>query len=327
MQSCYSLIGYATLCTALLVPSAAVAPAAAAEYPSQPLRFLVPNPPGGATDALARILGQKLGEALRQQVVIDNRAGGGGIIATETASLASPDGYTLLLGFIGPMVVSPALVRTRYDPVRDFAPVTLAAAAQYLMVVNPAVPATLKEFVAHAKSRPGQINYASAGNGSPSHLAAELFKSRAGINLLHVPYKGGAPAATAVLAGEAQLFFGSIPATLPQVKAGKLAALGVTGAARSPVAPEYPTVAELGYPGFEVTSWYGVLVPVRTPVAIVARLNTELLKILRAPDVVELMKRQGLDVIGSTPAEFAAHLKTEVAKWAAVVKTAGIKVD
>ncbi len=316
------------LCLALLGLSAGPLPVSGAQaYPSQPIRFLVPNPPGGASDVLARIVGQKLGDSLGQQVVVDNRAGGGGTIATEAAARAAPNGYTLLLGFIGTLAMAPALLRTPYDPIRDFAPVSLVAASQYLMVAHPAVPKSLKEFVAYAASRPGQINYASAGNGSPSHLAAELFKAATGVNLTHVPYKGGAPAATAVIAGEAQLFLGSIPATLPQVKAGRLHALGVTGARRLPAAPEIPTIAEQGYPGFEVTSWHGVLVPARTPIAIVTRLNSEILKALQAPDVAEQMARQGLDAVGSSPGDFAALLKREVPKWARVVKEAGIKAD
>lgn len=299
----------------------------AAAYPAQPIRLLVPNPPGGATDVLARILGQKLGDALGQPVVIDNRAGGGGIIATEIAARAAPDGYTLLLGFNGNMAYSPALVRTPYDPLKDFAPVALVAASQYLMVAHPSVPKSLKEFVSYAKSRAGQVNYASAGNGTPSHLAAELFKQAAGVTLVHVPYKGGAPAATGVIAGEAHIFLGSIPATLPQVKAGRLHALGVTGASRAATAPEIPTIAELGYPGFEVTAWYGVLVPARTPNAIVARLNAEIIKVLRTPGTAEQMSRQGLETNPSSPQEFAAHLKREVPRWARIVKDAGIKAD
>jgi tripartite-type tricarboxylate transporter receptor subunit TctC len=304
-------------------------PAFAAEttYPSHPLRFLVPNPPGGATDAVARIVGQKLGEAMGQQVVIDNRPGGGGIIATETAARASPDGYTLLLGFNGNLTFSPSLVRTSFDVIRDFAPVSLVASSQYLIVVNPSMPKTLKDFVTYAKARPGQVNYASAGNGSPAHLGAELLKQALGVNIVHIAYKGGAPAATAVIAGEAQLFVGSIPATLPQVKAGKLNGLAVTGRRRITTAPDIATVAELGYPDFELTAWYGVLVPARTPEVIIKRLNAEILKLLRSPDTLEQMGRHGLDPIGSSPAEFAAHLKREVPKWARVVKEAGIKAD
>jgi tripartite-type tricarboxylate transporter receptor subunit TctC len=300
---------------------------AAASYPAQPVRLLVPNPPGGATDAMARIVAQKLGEAFGQQLVVDNRPGGGGIIATELAARATPDGYTLLLGFNGNMVYAPAIVRTPYDPLNDFAPIGLAATSQYLMVAHPSMPKSLKEFVAYAKAHPGKINYASVGNGSPSHLAAELFKQAAGINLVHVAYKGGAPAATAVIAGEAQVFLGSIPATLPQVKAGRLNALGVTGPSRTPSAPDIPTIAELGYPGFEVTAWYGLLAPARTPDAVVRKINADLQRAMRTPDAVEQMTRQGLEPTESTPEVFAAHLKRELQKWRAVVKQAGIKAD
>lgn len=296
-------------------------------YPSRPIRFLVPNPPGGANDVLARILGQKLSEAMGQPVIIDNRPGGAGIIATELVARAMPDGHTLLLGFNGNLAFTPTLRRTPYHPVRDFAPVALVADSQYLMVAHASVPNSLKAFVSYAKSRPGQINYATAGSGSPSHLAVELFKLAAGVNLVHVAYNGGAPAATAVMAGEAQLFIGSVPVTLPHVRAGRLHALGVTGLTRSPIATEIPTIAELGYPGFEVSSWYGVLVPARTPNAVVARLNAEILKLLRLPDAIEQMRRQGLDATGSTPQQFAAHLEREVSKWARVVRESGIKAD
>ena len=305
-----------------------VAPAHAQEYPTRPVRLIVATVPGGGTDAIARILGGKLNELLGQQFVIDNRGGAGGIIGTEIVARAPADGYTLLMGFIASLAMNPALVRTPYDPNKDFAPVSLVADAQYLMTIHPSIPPrTVKDFVAYAKANPGRINYASAGNGTPVHLAAELFKSVAGVNLVHIPYKGGGPAAAAVLRGEAQLIFGSVTATLPQIKAGKLIALGVTGPKRLPGAPEYATIAELGYPGFEITSWYGVLAPARTPFAVVAKLNGAVLSALRAPEVREQMARQGLDPIGSSPAEFAAHLKREVARWARVVKEAGIKAD
>lgn len=300
----------------------------AQEYPSRPVRLIVATVPGGGTDAIARILGSKLSELLGQQFVVDNRGGAGGIVGTETVARSPADGHTLLMGFIASLAMNPALVRTPYDPIRDFTPVSLVASAQYVMTIHPSVPArTLKEFVAYAKSNPGRINYASAGNGTPVHLAAELFKSVAGVNLTHIPYKGGGPAAAAVLSGESQLIFGSVTATMPQIKAGKLIALGVTGPARLPSAPEYATIAELGYPGFEVTSWYGVLGPARMPAAVVARLNAAILNALRVPDVREQMARQGLDPIGSSPAEFAAHLQRETTKWARVVKDAGIKAD
>ena len=298
------------------------------DYPSRPVRLLVPNPPGGGSDAVARILAQKLGERLNQQFVVDNRAGGGGIIANETVARANPDGYTLLLAFIGPVAISPALTKVPYDSVKDFAPVALAAAGQYMLVLHPSVPAkSLKDFVAYAKANPGKINYASAGNGSPLHLAAELFKARAGVNMVHVPYKGGGPATAAILAGEVQAVFGSLTSVVPQIKAGKLTAIGVTGAKRSTLAPEYATIAELGYPGFEMTSWYGVLLPAKSPPAVTAKLNAGINESLQAKDVIDSLKRQGLDATGGTPEVFAAHIKSELAKWAKVVKDAGIKAD
>jgi len=317
------LCGAVPLCMA--VPAQA---AAGDDYPSRPVRLLVPNPPGGGSDAVARILAQKLGERMNQQFVVDNRAGGGGIIANETVARANPDGYTLLLAFIGPVAISPALTRVPYDSVKDFAPVALVAGGQYMLVLHPSVPAkSLKDFVAYAKANPGKVNYASAGNGSPLHLAAELFKSRAGVNMVHVPYKGGGPATTAILSGEVQAVFGSLTSVVPQVRAGKLTAIGVTGAKRSQLAPEYPTIAELGYPGFEMTSWYGILLPARTPQAIVGKLNAAINEALKAKDATDALRRQGLDASGGTPAEFAAHIKSELAKWAKVVRDAGIKAD
>jgi len=314
-----------------LAPVLLTAPAQAAtgdDYPSRPVRLLVPNPPGGGSDAVARILAQKLGERLSQQFVVDNRAGGGGIIANETVARANPDGYTLLLAFIGPVAISPALAKVPYDSVKDFAPVSLVAAGQYMLVLHPSVPAkSLKDFVAYAKTNPGKINYASAGNGSPLHLAAELFKARAGVNMVHVPYKGGGPATAAILAGEVQAVFGSITSVLPQVKAGKLTPMGVTGATRSPIAAEYPTIAELGYPGFAMTSWYGVLLPARAPQTVITRLNGAIVAALQERDAIDNLKRQGLDATGGTPEAFAAHIKSELAKWAKVVKDANIKAD
>jgi tripartite-type tricarboxylate transporter receptor subunit TctC len=297
-------------------------------YPAQSVRFLVPFPPGGGSDAVARILAQELVKGTGQQFIVDNRGGGGGIIANEMAARATPDGYTILLGFIGPMVIAPAMVRTPYDSIRDFIPVSLVAAGQYMMVVHPSVPVnTLKDFVAYAKANPGKINYASSGNGTPLQLAAELFKTRAGIEMTNVPYKGGGPATAAVLAGEVQVLFGSITSVLPQVKANKLVPLGETGATRSPIAPEYPTIAELGYPGFEMTSWYGVLLPAHTPRAVVTRLNAAIVTALRVPDVVEQMKRQGMETIGSSPEEFSVYLKNETEKWAKVVRSANIRAQ
>lgn len=300
----------------------------AQEYPNRPVRLVVASAPGGGTEAIARIVGAKLGESLGQQFVVDMRPGAAGIIGTETVARATPDGHTLLMGFIASLVLTPALVKAPYHPIRDFTPVSLIASAQYMLTINPSVPArTLKEFVAYAKANPGRINYSSGGVGTPVHLSAELFKSMAGVNLVHIPYKGGGPAAAAVLSGEAQVIFGSVTATLPQIKAGKLVALGTTGLKRSAAAPEYATIAEQGYPGFEVTSWYGIVGPARIPAQIVAKLNGAIVHALREPVVRDQMARQGLDPIGSTAAEFAAHLKRETAKWTRVIREAGIKSE
>jgi tripartite-type tricarboxylate transporter receptor subunit TctC len=324
METCRTSFAALMLLAGLAMQCAA----GAQEYPSRPVRLVVATVPGGGTDATARILGSKLTELLGQQFVVDNRGGAGGIVGTETVARAPADGYTLLMGFIASLAMNPALVRTSYDPISDFTPVSLVASAQYVMTIHPTVPArTLKEFVAYAKANPGRINYASAGNGTPVHLAAELFKSVAGVDLTHIPYKGGGPAAAAVLSGESHLIFGSVTATMPQIKAGKLIALGVTGPTRLPSAPEYATIAELGYREFEVTSWYGVLGPVRMPLNVVAKLNTAIVNALRSPQVRELLARQGLDPIGSSPADFADHLKREIATWARVIKKAGIKAD
>jgi tripartite-type tricarboxylate transporter receptor subunit TctC len=311
-----------------LILGAVTEPRAADTYPVQPMRLLVPNPPGGGSDAVARALGMKMTELLGQQVVVDNRAGAGGIIANETVARATPDGYTLLLAFIGPTVISPALMRTPYDSVKDFAPVSLVAAGQYMLCVHPSVPAkTVPEFVKYAKSRSGKLNYASAGPGSPLHLAAELFKQRSGVDMVHVPYKGGGPAVAAALAGEVQVIFGSITGVIPQVKAGKLVGLGATGSTRSALAPDYPTIAEQGFPGFEMTSWYGVLLPAHTPQAVITKLHNAIVTALKAPDVIEQLRRQGLDTIGSTPETFGAHIKRELVKWEKVVREAGVKAE
>lgn len=310
----------------LIVCALASLDSGAQQYPSRPVRLIVATSPGGGTDTLARILGGKLGERLSQQFVIDNRAGGSGIVGTELVVHAPPDGHTLLMGFIASLVLTPAMMRTPYDAQRDLSPVSLVADAQYMLVVHPSLPVrSLKEFVAHAKAHPGRINAATAGYGTPVHLSAELFKLIAGIDVVSVPYKGGGPAATAVLAGEAQIIFGSISATLPHIKAGKLIALGTTGLKRSQAAPQYPTLAEQGYPGFEVTSWYALMAPARTPQPIITRLNTTTQDVLQAADVREQMARQGLEPTGGSPADAAAHLARETATWRRVIKEAGIK--
>jgi tripartite-type tricarboxylate transporter receptor subunit TctC len=304
--------------------------AAAADdnYPTRPVRLLVPFAPGGGADALSRIITPKMHDALGQAWVVDNRGGAAGNIAAETVAKAAPDGYTALMGFNTVLTVNPSLYKLTYSVTRDLQPVTLLATAQYILVIHPSVAATnLKDFIALAKQKPGSLNYASAGVGSPLHLAAELFKKRAGIDMAHLAYKGGGPAAVAVLAGEAQVLFASVASSVPQIKAGKLKALATTGIKRSKVAPDLPTIAESGFPGFEVSSWYALLVPAKTPAAIVNKIRGAAIKAVELPDVQEAMSRQGLDVETSTPQELAARMSAETAMWAGVIKDAGIKAE
>ena len=304
--------------------------AAAADdnYPTRPVRLLVPFAPGGGADALSRIITPKMHDALGQAWVVDNRGGAAGNIAAETVAKAAPDGYTALMGFNTVLTVNPSLYKLTYSVTRDLQPVTLLATAQYILVIHPSVAATsLKDFIALAKQKPGSLNYASAGVGSPLHLAAELFKKRAGIDMAHLAYKEGGPAAVAVLAGEAQVLFASVASSIPQVKAGKLKALATTGTKRSKVVPELPTIAESGFPGFDVSTWYALLVPARTSAAIVNKIRGAAIKAVALPDVQEAMSRQGLDVETSTPQELAARMSAETAMWAGVIKDAGIKAE
>jgi len=307
-----------------------VAGAAPHDYPLRPIRLVVPFPPGGGADTLARIVTPKLTESMGQTWVVDNRGGAGGNLATEIVARAQPDGYSVLLGFNTALVVNPSLyAKLPFDVRRDLQPVTKLASAQYLLVIHPSVQAsTLQEFIALARSAPGKLNYASAGVGSPLHLAAEMFKQRAGVDIVHVPYKGGGPAAAALLAGEVQVLFGSVSSTLPHVKAGKLKALAVTGPKRAGVAPELPTIAESGFPGFDVTSWYSLLLPAKTSRAVVARLYDEAQRALRLADVQDALGRQGLDIeTSASPEAFAAEITTETAAWSKVVKAAAIHAE
>lgn len=314
------------LALAAIAPSG-VAHAAATEYPSRPVRLVVPFAAGGGADTLSRIIAPKLGDAMGQTWVVDNRGGAAGNLAAEIVANAAPEGHTVFMGFSSVLTVNPSLYKLRWS-VADFQPVSLLAAAQYILVVNPRVKAgTVKELISLAKEKAGALNYASAGVGSPLHLAAELFKKRAGVDMVHLPYKGGGPAAAAVLAGEAQVIFGSVASSMPQVKAGRLRALATTGAKRSKVAPELPTLAESGFPGFEVTSWYAFLVPEKTPGGIVKRLQDEAVKAVGLADVQEAMARQGLEVVTSTPQELAQQIRTETAMWADVIKSAGIRAE
>ncbi len=298
-------------------------------YPTKAVRLIVPFPPGGGNDILARAVGQRLSERLGQQVVVDNRGGAGGLVGATLAASALPDGYTLFLASLGNLAVNPALhEKPPYDPVRDFAPITLLATSSFIIVVTNSLPATsIKEFVALAKAKPGGLNYGSAGAGSSLHLTAEVFKQATGINLVHVPYKGTAPAITELIAGQVQVMFSTMPPALPQVKAGKLRALGVTTAKRAASAPDLPTVAEAGFAGFDVSNWQGMLGPAKLPRALVDKLNADLNAVLKTPQMIDTLAAQGLEAAGGTPEQFAALIKKEVAKYAAVIKAAGIKAD
>jgi tripartite-type tricarboxylate transporter receptor subunit TctC len=314
---------------AALATLAPQAGAAAEAYPAKPIRFVVAFPPGGGTDIIARSIAQKLSDRLAQQVVVDNRPGAGGNIGTDIVAKAAPDGYTMLMGSAGPLAINASLFASMpFDPVRDLAPVTLAASTPNVLVVHPSLEAaTVKELIALARAHPGGINFASSGHGTPAHLAGELFNSMAGVKLVHVPYKGAAPALADLLGGQVQLMFSTMPPALPHVKDGKLRALAVTSAKRSPAAPDLPTVDEIALPGFEANTWHGVVVPARTPAAIVARLNREIVAILHLPDVVERFSSQGAEALGTTPEEFAAYIRSETLKWAKVVRDSGAKAE
>lgn len=297
-------------------------------FPTRPIRLIVSFAPGGSVDLVARLVGGKLGEALGQQVVIDNRPGAGGNVSAELAARATPDGYTLYISSAS-LVVNVSLYRKAgYDPVKDFAPITLLARVQNVLVAHPSLPAkSVKDLIALAKKRPGQINYASTGAGSSGHLTMELFKAMAGIDLLHVPYKVIGQATTDLLAGQVSLWFPTVPGALANIRAGKINALAVAGAKRSPALPDTPTVAESALPGFDAATWYPVLAPAGTPKPVVDTLNKHIVAILRTPDVSERLISQGVEPVGSTPAQLAAHIKAEIPKWAKVVQVSGARVD
>lgn len=303
--------------------------AMAAEYPTRPIRMIVPFAPGGGSDVTARILGAKLSERLRQQVVIDNRTGAGGAIGTEIAAKAAPDGYTLLLGSASEIALYPAVAsKVAYDSVRDFAPIALAGDIPFLLVTHPSLPVrNTKELIALARARPDAINYGSAGNGSTSHLTMAMFGSLTGTKLVHIPYKGSAPATADLVAGHLQAMMGTLPAGLPFAKSGRLRALAVSSAKRWPSVPEYPTVAESGVPGFEVILWTGVLAPAGTPKEIIALLQREIAQILTLPDVKENFARQGAEINFAGPEQFAAYIKADLAKWAKVAKDSNIRIE
>ena len=298
-------------------------------YPTKPVRILVPFPPGGPADALARIVGDKLGQALGQPFVIENKPGAGGNIGMEQGAKAAADGYTLTLAPTGNLTIAPSLyAKLPYDPAKDYAPITVLATVPNILIVHPSVPArSVAELIALAKAKPGTLNYASPGNGSGPHLAGELLKNMAGIDLVHVPFNGVGPAMTAVLAGDVQMFFAQSSAALPHVKSGKVIALGVASRKRIAAAPELPTIAEAGLPGFDVTSWYALVAPAGTPAPVVDRLHAEIVKVLGSADVREKIAALGAEPVGNTPAEFTAMQRAEAARWAKLAREANIHAD
>jgi tripartite-type tricarboxylate transporter receptor subunit TctC len=303
--------------------------AGAQAWPSKPVRMLVPFPPGGGVDFAARVVGKHLSERLGQQVVIENRAGANGIIALEALKGAAPDGYTFAAASNGPLVINPAIyLKLPYDPVRDFVAVGSLVSFPLMLVVHPSVPAnSVADVIALAKAKPGVLTYSSPGVGNGSHLAAELFLSMAKVNVVHVPYKGTAPAATALLAGEVSLTFSSIPTVLPHVRAGKLKGIAVGNATRVPSLPEFPTIAESGVAGYEAFSWAGVIAPAGTPKDIVVKLNREIVQGLKQKDVVDQLAKEGTIPTPDTPEEFSAYIKSELTKWSGIVKLANIKPE
>ncbi|MEO7404173.1 MAG: tripartite tricarboxylate transporter substrate binding protein, partial [Burkholderiales bacterium] len=295
----------------------AVGLAQAQDYPSRPIRVIVPAPPGGAPDAIARIVGQKLSERLHQQVLVDNRGGGNGVIGSELAARAVPDGYTLVLGYAGPFSINPSMYeKLPYDPVHDFAPISMLALSQNVLVVHPSFPArSLKELIVQAKEKSGALNYASGGSGQSSHLSMELLMQMASIKMTHIPYKGAGPALADTISGHVPLHFVAVAPAIPLIKAGKLVALGVTGVKRVPSLPDVPTIAEAGLPGYEVQTWYGAFARAGTPPAVLKKLQSEVAAILKLPDILERFDQQGLEAGDGNPAALARYLEAEIDKW------------
>jgi tripartite-type tricarboxylate transporter receptor subunit TctC len=305
-------------------------PALSAEtYPSRPIHFVVPYPAGGPLDLVARLLAQKMGESMKQPVVVENKPGAGGNLGAQYVARSSPDGYTILMGAVATHAINPTLyANLPYDPVKDFAPITEVATTPNVLVVNPSVPArTLREFIAHAKAHPGMLNFGSGGSGSAGHLAGELFKSVAGVEMTHVPYKGAAPAVQDLVAGQVQLMFDNLASASAQVKAGRTRAVAVTGTRRSALLPEVPTFDESGLPGFDIGTWFGVFVPAATPREARQRLHAEITRALALPDVRETMLGMGAEPVGNSPEAFAAFIAAEAAKYAKVVKASGARAD
>jgi tripartite-type tricarboxylate transporter receptor subunit TctC len=296
--------------------------AAAQPYPSRPVRIVVPTSPGGGNDFIARTVGQRLGERLGQQFIVDNRPGGGGSIGTGQAASAPPDGYTLLLGFVGQLAMYPHVEKVTYDPLRDFVGVSLLSSSYHVLAVHPSLPArSVKQLIGLARARPGELNYASGNIWTPTHLVPELFKSATGTNIVAIQYKGSGPATIGVLSGEAQVVFASVTALMPHVRAKRLVALAVTSPARSPIAPEVPTLTELNVRGVEAPSWYAIVAPAATPREVIDRLHGEIVGITALPDYRALLEKQAMEPRTATPAEFAAFLKAEHDKWGKVIKS------
>jgi tripartite-type tricarboxylate transporter receptor subunit TctC len=319
-----------TLVLALILGFAGIAAAARADdYPSRPIRLIVPFAAGGSADAVGRIIGKRIGEALGQTVVVENRGGSNGMIGAEVVSSAQPDGYTLLLAQSGPISINPGIYRQLpYDPEKDFAPISMTSAYPYIVVVNPALGVkTLAELVEFAKREPGKLNYGTTGVGSSNHLVTELFDGRAEIKMTHIPYRGTSLAVADLLAGQVQVVFSDPVSALAHVKAGTLIALAVTSKDRSPVAPDVPTIAESGYPGFDAVAWHGIMAPARTPQPVIARLHAEIVKALRDPDTIKLIQAQAIEPVGDSPEAFASFIRQDIAKWKEVAAQAKVEVS
>jgi tripartite-type tricarboxylate transporter receptor subunit TctC len=319
------------LCAAVLAVLAALLSdgANAQSYPNKPIRLVVPQPPGGGNDTIARMIAQKLSVALKQQVAVDNRAGAGGLVGAEIGAKAPPDGYTLLLGNVAALAIIPNVqAKPPYDPIKDFAPISLIASAPLLVVVHPSLPVTsVKQLIALAKAKPGQLNYASNGVGSSTHLATELFKMMTKTDLVHVPYKGLGPATTDLLSGQVQIMFSSAVAMMPHAKAGRLRAIAMTGAKRSPAIPDVPTVAEAGVPDYESGSWYGIVAPAGTPQPVIDLLSREIATATRAPDISDRLVAEAVIPVGSTPGEFAKYIQKEYTRVGQVIKSSGARFE
>ena len=319
------------LCAFVVWASACCAdtPESHADYPVKPIRIIVPSAPGSGPDIMARAIGQKLNESLGQPIVVDDKPGAGGIIGSEAAAKSAPDGYTLIMANAGSHAVNASLyAKLPYDPVKDFAPITLVAVAPNILIVHPTLPArTAKDLIALARTRPGELTFGSGGNGSTAHLSGELFRTMAGINVVHIPFKGSPAAVIGVIAGQIVMAFPNIPPALPHVRSGKLKALAVTTAKRSAALPDLPTIAESGLPGYEATAWFGVLAPAGTSSAIIAKLNSAIVKSVHVREMRERLSAEGAEAVGNTPEQFAQIIKTDIAKWAKVVKASGAKPE